>query len=324
MPQSLPVNWPDGLNVYPVLLLAVMLLAHLLPLPNAYHPLTLFRYFVRQLAAKVNPDPSRAVQQLYISGSLALLVSWFVPLLLIVSLYHFSDLPLVLDALLLYGSLDWRHQQQTFLRIKTLMTQGQLSLARELAGQLLCRNTTKLSEMGLSKALLEAMALRAARDYIGVLCAFLLGGGLAALAYRLLLEIQQQWNAKRTPYRHFGRPAALVASILSAVPKLLSCLLLALQAGLIKCVTQCRMPRLNISLLSYWLLCCSSVAVKRNLGGPLYYNGVKLQRTKIRQQAEPAAADIVTLHKRLQFSHIYVVLMLIAYISINWLWLAIN
>ena len=322
MPQTLPVNWPEGLSVYPVLLLAVIGIAWLLPLPTAYHPLTLFRFFTRQLAQKVNPDPHRAVEQLYISGSLALMLCWLLPMLMAFSLYRFSDLPLLLDALLLYISLDWRHQQQTFLRLAKLLQQGQLSLARDLSRQLLCRKTANLSEMGLSKALLETMVLRSARDYIGVLCAFLLGGGLAAFGYRLVLEIQQQWNTKQACNRHFGRPAALIAAVLTSMPKLFSALLLALQVGLIKCVKQCRKPRLNISRLSYWLICCAAIAVKRNLGGPLYYNSDKLQRCKIQLQTEPEPEDIIKLHKRLQFSHSYAVLLLIAAIIIQWLWQA--
>jgi len=324
MQQTLPVHWPEGLSVYPVLLLAVVGIAWLLPLPTAYHPLTLFRFFTRQLAQKVNPDPHRTVEQLYISGSLALMLCWLMPMLMAFSLYRFSDLPWLLDALLLYISLDWRHQQQTFLRLTKLLQQGQLSLARDLSRQLLCRKTANLSAMGLSKALLETMVLRSARDYIGVLGAFLLGGGIAAIGYRLLLEIQQQWNTKRSSYRHFGRPAALFAAVFTSMPKLFSALLLALQVGFSNCVKQCRKPRLNISRLSYWLICCASVAVKRNLGGPLYYNNDKIPRSKIQQQTEPEPADITRLHKRLQFSHTYAMLIIIASICMQWLWHAIN
>ena len=324
MQQTLPVNWPEELNVYPVLLLAVIAIARLLPLPTAYHPLTLFRFLTRQLGAKVNPDPKRATEQLYISGSLALLLCWLIPMLLAFSLYRFSDLPLLLDTLLLYVSLDWRYQQHAFLQLEKLLQQGQLTLARDLSQQLLCRKTAQLSAMGLSKALLETMVLRSARDYIGVLGAFLLGGGIAAIGYRLLLEIQQQWNTKGASNRHFGRPAALVAAVVTSMPKLISALLLAMQVGFSKCIKQCRKPRFNISLFSYWLICCTSVAVKRSLGGPLYYNNDKIQRSKVQQQIEPEPTDITRLYKRLQFSHTYATLIIIASICIQWLWHAIN
>lgn len=317
-PQGLA--WPAGLSAYPALLLLVVFAARLLPLPELYHPLTLFRYYAVQLAAKVNPEPARPRQQLFISGTLALLLAWLPVLALLYGLYVFSELPLILDALLLYCSLDWHSQQQQAIAIQRHLHAGQLTLAREQAKTLLCRRTSMLSEMGLSKALLESLTLRSASQFIGVCCMFLLGGGLAALGYRLLLELQQQWNPKRRNYRHFGMPAALCATLLTAVPKLLGCLLLALQYGVLRSYRLCRQPSLHISRSSYWLLCCASVALRRSLGGPVYYNEQKLQRSKLIQQCDPNAADITAAVKVLQFSHFYLLLLVACSSLLQWIW----
>ena len=306
------LSWPAGVSPLPLILLAVITLAWLMPLPGAYHPLLLFRYLAQQLGAKVNPDPHRARQQLLISGTLALLILCLPVLLLLYSLYLFSEQPLLLDALLLYISLDWQNQRQQALQLQQQLQRGQLALAREQSNTLLCRRTANLSEMGLSKALLESLSLRYAIFVVGTCGFFLLGGGLAALGYRLLQELQQQWSVKRLNYRYFGIPSAVTAALLNALPKLLCALLLALQHGLRHSLTLARQPRQNIEVCSYWLLCCSSVALKRSLGGPVYYDAAKLQRSKMMQPQQPTAQDIKRLIKQLRFTGGYFLLLLLS------------
>lgn len=320
MTWPLGFAWLGSVSAYPLLALAVVLAVHLLPLPVSYHPLTLYRFFAQQLGKKVNPDPSRPYLQLYISGSLAVLVAWLPAMALLYSLYQFSDLPLVLDALLLFLSLDWYHQRQQTLLVQHSLQRGQLTLAREQAQKLLCRRTALLSEMGLSKAVIESITLRSASQYIGVLCCFLLGGGLAALGYRLLLELQQQWNTKLEAYRIFGRPSSLLTLPLTAIPKLISCSLIALQSGIIRCYRQCHRQPSNLNRFSYWLLCCCSVALQRSLGGPLYYSDTKQQRSKILQRAEPTAGDIAAAVKLIQFNHIYWLLLIASFTLLQLTW----
>jgi adenosylcobinamide-phosphate synthase len=320
IPSLETVAWPEGVSAYTALLLLVVFIARLMPLPAGYHPLTLYRFFALQLGKKVNPDPNRPQQQLYISGSLALLLAWLMPMALLYSLYQFSDLPLVLDALLLYTSLDWRNQQLQAISIQHSLQQRQLSLARQQARTMLCRRTTMLSEMGLSKAMIESLTLRSAIQYLGVLCAFILAGGLAAIGYRLLLELHQQWNPKQQRFKHFGRPAAALQILFSAAPKLISSLLTALQAGVVRSYRQCRHRRLNMNLFSFLLFSCVSTALRRNLGGPLYYSDNKQQRSKMQQQHEPAPADISRALRLLQFNHGYFLLLLLAGSVLQLVW----
>lgn len=310
--------WPDGLAVYPALLLAVLLLHRLLPLPDAYHPLTALRFVARQLGTKVNPDPNRPRLQLYISGTLALLVFCLPFIALGYALYAVSELPYALDALLLYLSLDWQNQRSQAMRVQQQLQAGQLSLARQLAKPLLLRQCQTLSAMGLSKAVMESLVLRASTSLIGVLCYFLLGGGLAAFSYRLLLLVQQQWNSKLSAYRYFGRPAALLARQLNTPAQLLCALVLALQHGIKRCYRQVRQPRLNIDLLSYWLLGCASIALKRSLGGPVYYQQDKISRSRFTQLHEPEAADIAGTVNMLAFMQGLLYLMLFAFTLLQW------
>ncbi|WP_331159985.1 cobalamin biosynthesis protein CobD/CbiB [Rheinheimera pacifica] len=306
------------------MLLAVVLAANWFSLPAAYHPLTLFRYYARQLAKKVHPDPNRPPQQQLISGNLAVIVATAPPLLLCYSLYQFSELPQLLDALLLYISLDWQQQRKHILSVSDSLKRGQLMLAKEQATKLVLRDTSRLTAMGISKAMLESTVLRNTKLMLGVCCWFLVGGGIAALAYRLLQELAQQWNSKLPLNTHFGVPAAWLATITAAPAMLISSVILALQHGINRCYKQIRqIPRLNINALSFLLLCCTSVAVRCNIGGPVYYGNTKLQRSRIPYQRDPAWQDIGNAVRVVHFVQLYFMLLALSVtlVQLALLWL---
>ena len=276
----------------PPLLLLVVLVSRLIPLSEAYHPLTFLRFFAQRLAAKVNPDPNRAAGQLLISGTLALLVAWLPFAALLLSIQHFSELPWLIDALVLYGCLDWQTHVSRARHIQRDLQRGQLTLAREQMASLVLRRTDNLTAMGLSKAGIESLMLRSSSQVVATLLWFLVGGGIAALSYRLLVELHQQWNSKLPEFRYFGRPAALLLALLSAPALLLSCISLALSYGIRRCVRLCRQRPQHTAALPYYLLCCTSAALRRNLAGPLYYRQQKHQRSRINQGQEPDATDL--------------------------------
>ncbi|WP_215395667.1 cobalamin biosynthesis protein CobD/CbiB [Rheinheimera oceanensis] len=308
----------------PLMLLAVVLAANWFSLPSAYHPLTLFRYYARQLAQKVHPDPARPAQQQLTSGSLAIVVAAAPPLLLCYSLYQFSELPQLLDALLLYISLDWQQQRKHILSVSDSLKRGQLMLAKEQAAKLVLRDTSRLTAMGVSKAVVESTVLRNTRLMLGVCCWFLAGGGIAALAYRLLQELAQQWNSKLPLNRHFGAPAAWLAVVTAAPAMLISSIILALQHGIVRCYKQIRqVPRLNINYLSFLLLCCGSIAIHCNLGGPAYYGNIKLPRSRIPCQREPAWQNIGNAVRVVHFVQLYFMLLALSVtlVQLALLWL---
>ena len=318
------MNWLQELWLNPPLLLAVVLLSSLLPLPSAYHPLSLYRYLAFNLAKKVNPDPRRPRQQLYISGSLAVAVAMLPVLALCYSLYQFAELPFLLDGILLYASLNWSQRRADALQLQHLLQQNQLSLARERSANLLLRRSDNLTGMGLSKALCESVLLRSSSEVVATLLWFLLGGGLAAVAYRLLVVLQQQWNLKLVEFKHFGLPANALLRLLSAPGLVFCCVVLALNHGIRRCWSNCRAKPVNLSRLPYWVLCCGATALKRNLGGPVYYCDRKLQRSRILQQQEPTAADIGATLKLCRQCQLAVVALAGVILLLQWVWLYAN
>ncbi|RVT45566.1 hypothetical protein EMM73_12730 [Rheinheimera sediminis] len=286
--------WLDDLSAYPLVMLSIWLLGSQLLLPQDYQPLTFFRIFAKQLAAKVHPDPNRASSQQLISGSLALALVMLPTLGLLAPLYWLSDWPLVLDGLLLYFCLDFVYYRKQSHKITLAVSQQQNSRAKDLLQPLVLRQTQGLSSTGLCKATIEMLWLRTAKQWIGVSFWFLIGGGLAAVAYRLLLLCNQQWNDKQDNFRYFGRPAALLTQWASFPACLLTALLLALLTNLTGAFRQWQQAtQLKLCLPQWLILGVLASALEVNLAGPVIYQQQKYQRQRLGPTRLPEVSDLL-------------------------------
>lgn len=313
--------WLNNLSAYPLVMLSIWLLGSQLLLPQDYQPLTFFRIFAKQLAAKVHPDPTRASSQQLIAGSLALALVLLPTLGLLAPVYWLSDWPLVLDGLLLYFCLDFAYYRQQTHKIAQAISHKQNSRAKDLLQPLVLRHTQNLSTTGLCKASIEMLWLRAAKQWIGVSFWFLIGGGLAAVAYRLLLLCNQQWNDKQANFHYFGRPAALITQWASLPASLITALLLAVLTDMTGAVRQWRQAfRLKLCLSQLLILGALTAALRVNLAGPVVYQQQKNQRQRLGPAQLPAVADLVgALKLNLQFQ-LYCVALTAIFILLQSLW----
>jgi adenosylcobinamide-phosphate synthase len=286
--------WLAEVSAYPLVLLSVWLLGSLVLFPQDYQPITFFSIFAKQLAAKVHPDPGRASSQQLISGSLAMALVLLPTLALLAPLYWLSDWPLLLDALLLYFCLDFVHYRQQSHKITLAISQQQNSRAKDLLQPLVLRQTQSLSTAGLCKATIEMLWLRTAKQWVGVSFWFLIGGGLAAVAYRLLLLCNQQWNDKQSNFRYFGRPAAVLTQWASFPACLITALLLAFLTDVTGTLRQWRAAfRLNLCLPHLLILGALVQALQVNLAGPAIYLQQKIKRDRLGPPSLPVAGHLI-------------------------------
>lgn len=288
------MQWLNALPAWPVMALLALLASRLLVLPAARAPFKVLAFLLQRLAKKVHPDISRSHFQQQLSGTLALLLVLLLPLAITYGFYLVSELPLVLDALILYFCLGSRLELQHASAVAGSINRQQLTLAREQAKPLLLRDRRNLSAMGLSKACIESLLLQNAANLIAVLFWFLLGGGLLALAYTLLQTAARQWNSKLAHYCYFGRTAARCYQLAVAPALIISALLLAIQTGL---GAAWRNFRAAEALFFYWpsrlLLAAGASALRNKLGGPAFYAGIKTPRQRLGAGPEPTANDIL-------------------------------
>jgi adenosylcobinamide-phosphate synthase len=205
-----------------------------------------------------------------------------------------SELPLVLDVIILYFCLGSRRNLRQGAVVASSIQRQQLTLAKEQAAPLLLRDRKNLSEMGLSKACIESLLQLQAAKLVATLCWFLVGGGLLVLAYTLLQTTARQWNSKLPHYRYFGRTAARCYQLALAPGLVISALLLAIQTGVSSAWRHYHQAApLFLNWPSRLLLATGASALNVKLGGPVYYGTKKIARERLGSGAEPASRDIL-------------------------------
>lgn len=284
--------WP-----YPPLLLIVLLISHFFPLARETQPVSLLQLAVRRLGQKVNP-PHRSRQQQRLSGSLALLVVVFPFLGFVAFFYWVSSWPLLLDALVLFFCLDTSRQLRQHAHIAKALGKEQISLARDLLQREVLRDCSNLSKAGICKASIEHQALQLARQWFATLFWFLLGGGLLALAYRLVLLCNQEWNKKLTQFHYFGQSAHFIAFIGSMPGYLCLTLLYGLFLGLHKSLRSFKKSKsTNLHLSERLVLAPLAEGLQINLAGPVMYQAIKVRRDRIGPAKLPNDTDLALIKK---------------------------
>ncbi|WP_290612939.1 cobalamin biosynthesis protein CobD/CbiB [Arsukibacterium sp. UBA3155] len=286
--------WLEAMPAWPGMALIALLLSRLMVLPGTRVPFSAFALILQRLAKKVHPDITRSHFQQQLSGTLALLLVVLLPLAITYGFYLLSELPLVLDAIILYFCLGSRLSLQQGASVAFSLQRQQLTLAKEQAAPLLLRDRQNLSAMGLSKACIESLLQQQAANLVATLCWFLMGGGLLVLTYTLLQTAARQWNSKLPHYRYFGRGAARCYQLALAPGLIISALLLAIQTGIGRAWRNYRQAD---TLFYYWpsrlLLAAGAAALGVKLGGPAYYDALKTPRQRFGDGVEPASKDIL-------------------------------
>ncbi len=293
----------------PLLAIVVLMLSRFAPIPASYRPWFFFKTIAQAISQKV-AKPDNGAQQQYLAGVLALLV-FMVPFsMLLLAFDELSAWPEFFEAVLLYMALDWQFYANQLAQIDNSLNKQQLSLAKDQLQPLVLRKTSQLSETGIAKAALDSLALRLGKHWFGVLFWYLVGGGITACCYRLLLEVQQQWNPKLTQLREFGFFTAMIEKIASFLPLMLNTMLLAAWVNIKDTLTFFRFSQdLQLSFSSRWLLSAWAAALQCSMAGPVYYNLQKTSRVRVGPERQPSNSHLqLALKLALQLQNIALLL----------------
>lgn len=276
------------------LLFSLILIAErFLPLPRYLHPVQGFRALARGMAAKVHPSVKRPRSQQRISGLMATLLVTLPWLVIAALLYWLSPLNWLFAAVLLFFSLYSNADTRDFQRIRDALQRKQKALAREHLQPLVARQTNQLSSVGIAKAALEWRSRALTAGWLGVVFWFTVAGPVAALGYRLLLELTAVWPVKRLHWRDFGAFASALASAASWPAFALQWLLLALRSllgGKVLPWSMAPQPWMARNHGRLWR--AVAMRLQCRLGGPVMLDGNKRQRPRFQYGAEPDASHL--------------------------------
>lgn len=281
-----------------------------------HQPLSFFNFYCQRLADKVNKASNSARQQ-NISGLIAILVT-LTPLVAILWLFEtFIEVPWLWHGLLLYlalGNIGLGRINKTVARE---LVANNSYLAKQALSPLLLRQTEQLSTLGLSKACIEMQVLRSSQLLVCVGFYYLIFGPLAALSFRLLIEMHYVWNIKLGRYRHFGAAINHIVQLLQWLPSRLFAIILLLgtigQNTLLNWrLTSGKFLTMGNGLLLHIL----ALGLEVKLSGVAMYQGTKLRKVSFNDHArQPQATDIIHANKRINYA-LYICILLVMMLMI--------
>jgi adenosylcobinamide-phosphate synthase len=277
------------LPIYSVFL--VVFVEKHLKLADKFHPLTFARLIAQRLAYKVhNRNPGTSLQQMT-AGFLAPIVLLSPLILLLGVLIFLSEFPIFFDSLLLLIALRFEPIVKTVQKVELSLRQNKKTLAKQQLQTIVLRKTEQLSPFGIAKAAIETLILRFALQYCSVIMLYLLGGGMLALAYRILFEFSHCWNSKQHDFIYFGRPLRWLLVLVQWIPARISALCFIIGQNIYKGIGALG-NKTSLTCSRNFLLNLTGASLGFELGGPVFYNSSKSRFAKCGGQRSVALDDI--------------------------------
>ncbi|TWX70822.1 cobalamin biosynthesis protein CbiB [Colwellia demingiae] len=301
-----------------LILMVVLIIKSLVSHFIAHEPLRFFQFYCLQLGNKVN-NSKNSTQHQIIAGLLALLVT-LVPIVIILWLFaDFIAVDYLWQGLLLYLALGSLNLGQVNIGIAQALVAKKNYLAKQTLKPLLLRETDQLSPVGLSKAAIEMHLLRSLQQIYVVSFLFITFGPLAALSYRLMLEMHYCWNTKLGQYKHFGFYSQLFTQLIQWLPSRLMALLILLSTVGQGSLLFWRLTRGHFFKLNNdFFIAVHAFSLTVRLGGVAMYQGEKLRKAAFNDLGkQPEPRDIIKASRKVNFT-IYSSLFLLALSALCW------
>lgn len=304
---------------YQVLILLVILIAKSVISHFVVHePLRFFQFYCLQLGKKVNKSQNSNQQQT-IAGLLSVLVTWL-PIAIILWLFaDFVAVTYLWQALLLYIALGPTHLSQLNKSVAKALIAKQNEQAKQALKPFLLRETAQLSQVGLSKAAIEMILLRNAQQIYVVSFVFIAFGPLAALSYRLLLEMHYGWNTKLPHFKYFGFYSQIICQLVQWLPSRLLGLIFVLSSIGKNGKLAWRLSRGYIfNLNNNFLIGTFAYSLGVKLGGVAMYQQDKLRKEVFNDLArQPEPQDIINANSKIHWA-IYSSVILLTLFTLLW------
>lgn len=282
-----------------------------------HEPLRFFQFYCQNLSNKVNKTENSSRQQT-IAGLIAIIIT-LAPIVIILWLFEaFIEVEFLWQCFLLYLALGSFGLSSINKNIAQAIVAKQSYLAKQTLKPKVLRETEALSSLGVSKAAIEMKLLRTLQQGYAVAVIFLIAGPLAALAFRLLLEMHYCWNTKLEKYNAFGQYSKVLVNLLQWLPvRVFAVLILFTNIGqnflLFWRLSKKHFFQLdnNIALL----LLALSLEVK--LGGVAIYSTTDGSHKKLRKVSfndlarQPQVTDIIHANNKINYLIFFSVLLLV-------------
>lgn len=270
-------------------LCAGVLLDRLLGEPARWHPLAGFGRIASALEARLNHGATPIAR-----GAIAWAIAVLPWVILAAAAHRIGGATAwSLDAVLLYFALGARSLGQHARAVATPLEQHDLPVAREQLARMVSRDTHALTEVEVAAATTESVLENGNDAVFGTLFWFLIGGGPAALLFRLANTLDAMWGYRTARFDHFGRVAARADDVLGWLPARLTALTYTV-LGQTRRAWRCWRQQAPTwkSPNAGPVMAAGAGALGVQLGGPAPYHGRMTERPILGEGAVPNASRL--------------------------------
>lgn len=288
----MPLPFFNHLGV-PLMIMAAVALDLLLGEPRRFHPLAGFGWMARQVEKICYGPADAAPAACYLRGSAAVAVL-LIPLAALAAwLQQSAFFGALFSIVLLYFAIAPRSLREHAERVATACANGDLPAARQAAGMLASRDTSRLDEEAVARATVESVLENGNDAIFAALFWFVLAGAPGVLLYRLSNTLDAMWGYRNARYGRFGWAAARLDDVLNFIPARLTALSYAL-LGHTRSALHCwrRQAAAWASPNAGPVMASGAGALRVRLGGAAVYHGELEQRPLLGCGMAAGAVDI--------------------------------
>jgi adenosylcobinamide-phosphate synthase len=202
----------------------------------------------------------------------------------------------VVGILIMYTTIAARDLVNHSLAVYRPLAAGDLPAARRSVAMIVGRDTDNLDEPGVARAAVESVAESTVDGVTAPLFFAMLGGPVAAIAYRAINTLDSTFGYKDERYARFGWASARIDDLANLLPARLTGPAMALAAGIVgqdaagAWRVLCRDSRNHASPNAGFAEAAAAGALGVQLGGANYYGGEALVKPTIGDAAVPLSA----------------------------------
>ena len=142
-------------------------------------------------------------------------------------------LALIGQVFIVYTCLAPRCLHDEAMKVRKLLTSGEISAARKQVGMLVSRDTRSLDETGITRAAIETVAENFVDGVLSPIFYAAVLGAPGAVAFKMASTLDSMVGYKNDKYLQFGKASARLDDILNWIPARLSIPVTAIAAGLL-------------------------------------------------------------------------------------------
>lgn len=298
----------DFLSQSYCIVLFAFLFEMFIPIPQALR-ISKFNETFLYLGKKVN-KPSNSAQEKTFAGIILPLM--IITIFLFISLLFgfIANFDSVISFIMLVLVLENRLAIKDASKLYKLLHKNQKEDARVYLQKIVLRDCDNLSYMGLCKAACENIILRMFINF-AIICWFVALGFTAAIIMRLCCELCRTYNKKLSEYSDFGIGIYRITQAMLAIPAYIFSMFFLLSVKT-SFITSTRVSTNYYAHISGLILGLIGSNLNIQLGGPRYYKGEFVRYDDIGGMQNPKAISILQAMRKMRFTTLTLILILIS------------